>query len=51
MDLFIHQENIALFEKLIAESELNSRRNERRHEMLLSLLAEERAKIIVSPKA
>ncbi len=39
MDLFIHQENIALYEKLIAESELDSTHNEERHKMLLSLLA------------
>jgi hypothetical protein len=50
MNLFIHQENIALYERLIAESELDSTRNEERHKMLLSLLAEEKAKVIESPK-
>jgi hypothetical protein len=44
MNLVIHQENIALYERLIAESELDSTRNEERHKMLLSLLAEEIAK-------
>jgi hypothetical protein len=41
---FAHDANIALYRKLIAESELNPRRDERRHDMLLTLLAEEMAK-------
>jgi hypothetical protein len=44
MDHFIHAANIALYRKLIAESELDSSRDETRHEMLLTLLAEEMAK-------
>jgi hypothetical protein len=41
---FVHNENIALYEKLIAESECNPSRDENRHAMLLILLAEEKAK-------
>jgi hypothetical protein len=41
---FAHDANIALYRKLIAESELNPKRDERRHDMLLTLLAEEMAK-------
>ena len=45
MQRFIHNENIALYEKLIAESELDQSRDEQRHKMLLTLLAEEKANI------
>ena len=38
-------ENIALYEKLIAESELDQSRDEQRYKMLLTLLAEEKANI------
>ncbi len=41
---FVHDANIALYRKLIAESERNSSRDEDRHQMLLRLLAEEIAK-------
>jgi hypothetical protein len=41
---FAHDANIALYRKLIAESELNPKRDEQRHNMLLTLLAEEMAK-------
>jgi hypothetical protein len=44
MQPFIRSENIALYKKLIAESEQNSSRDENRHKMLLILLAEEIAK-------
>ena len=44
MDHFVHAANIALYRKLIAESELDSSRDENRHAMLLTLLAEEIAK-------
>jgi hypothetical protein len=44
MERFVHNENIALYKKLIAESELNQSRDEGRHAMLLTLLAEENAK-------
>jgi hypothetical protein len=44
MDHFVHAANIALYRKLIAESELDSSRDENRHAMLLTLLAEEMAK-------
>jgi hypothetical protein len=44
MERFVHNENIALYKKLIAESERNPKRDEDRHKMLLTLLAEEKAK-------
>jgi hypothetical protein len=44
MDRFVHNENIALYKKLIAESEHDPSRDEDRHARLLTLLAEERAK-------
>jgi len=44
MERFIHYENVALYKKLIAESERDPKRDEDRHKMLLTLLAEEIAK-------
>jgi hypothetical protein len=44
MQSFVHDQNIALYRKLIAESESNPSRDEDRHAMLLTLLAEEIAK-------
>lgn len=44
MPNYVHDENIAHFKKLIAESRLNLSRDEGRHKMLLTLLAEEEAK-------
>jgi hypothetical protein len=44
MSLFVHYANIALYRKLIAESEQSPSRDENRHQMLLKLLAEEIAK-------
>ena len=41
---FVHNENLAIFQKLIAASERDLSRNEDRHKMLLRLLAEEEAK-------
>jgi len=41
---YLHEENIAHFERLVADSMANSLRNEKRHAMLLRLLAEEKAK-------
>ena len=41
---FAHNENIALYKKLIAESESAAPRDQGRHAMLLKLLAEETAK-------
>jgi hypothetical protein len=37
---FVHDENIALYRRLIVESELDRSRDEKRHAMLLTLLAE-----------
>ncbi len=44
MDSFLHKENIALYRRLISESEISPSRDEDRHKMLLTLLAEETAK-------
>ena len=42
---FVHNENIALYRRLIAESEGDPSRDEARHKMLLRLLGEEIAKV------
>lgn len=42
---FVHNENIALYRKLIAESERDPSRDEARHKMLMRLLGKEMAKI------
>lgn len=44
MEHFVHNENIALYRRLISESELAPSRDEDRHKMLITLLAEETAK-------
>ena len=44
MERYIHNANIAHYRYLIAESERNPKRDEGRHKMLLTLLAEEIAK-------
>jgi hypothetical protein len=44
MERFVHDENIALYRRLISESDLDPSRDENRHRMLLTLLAEEMAK-------
>ena len=44
MQRFVHNANIQLYRKLIAESEHDPSRDEKRHRMLLTLLAEEMAK-------
>ena len=49
MQHFVHNENIALYRKLIAESEGCQSRDEDRHAMLLTLLAEEEARDIGPP--
>ena len=41
---YIHQENLAHYKKLIAESDLDPSHDEDRHAVLLTLLAEETAK-------
>jgi hypothetical protein len=43
MDRVVHAANIALYRKLISESELDPSRDEDRHKMLMTLLAEEMA--------
>ena len=44
MEHYIHNANIAHYRHLIAESERDPKRDEHRHKMLLTLLAEETAK-------
>jgi hypothetical protein len=44
MERFVHHANIAHCRRLIAASELDPARDEDRHKMLLTLLAEEVAK-------
>ncbi|MGA7997976.1 MAG: hypothetical protein WCA28_24140 [Bradyrhizobium sp.] len=44
MEHFVHNENIALYRRLISESELAPSRDEARHKILITLLAEETAK-------
>jgi hypothetical protein len=51
MPRFVHNENIANYKKLIAESELDLSRGEVRHKMLLQLLADEKAKDAKKPLA
>jgi len=41
---YLYDENIAHFERLVADSVANPSRDEKRHAMLLRLLAEEKAK-------
>ncbi len=41
---YVHNANIDLYRRLIAESECNPRRDENRYKMLLTLLGEELAK-------
>jgi hypothetical protein len=44
MERFIHNANIELYRRLLAESKRDPSRDEDRHNMLLTLLAEEEAK-------
>ena len=44
MERFVHNANIEHYRRLIAESEFDQSRDEDRHKMLLTLLAEEVAK-------
>ena len=44
MDGFVHNANIEHYRRLISESERDPARDEQRHAMLLTLLAEEMAK-------
>jgi hypothetical protein len=50
MQSYINDENVRRFHKLIAISEGNPCRNEARHQTLLRLLAEEKAKEVL-PRA
>ncbi|HEX7562440.1 MAG TPA: hypothetical protein VF396_04150 [Bradyrhizobium sp.] len=50
MSRFLHEGNIALYKKLIAESERDPSRDEARYKILLRLLAEEMAKEGNPPK-
>ena len=44
MERYFHNANIAHYRHLIAESERDPKRDEHRHKMLLTLLAEETSK-------
>ena len=44
MERYVHNANIAHYRYLITESERHAKRDENRHKMLLTLLAEEIAK-------
>lgn len=44
MERYIHNENIQLYRRLISESQHDPTRDEDRHQMLLTLLAEETEK-------
>jgi hypothetical protein len=44
VERFVHNANIELYRRLIAESERDPRRDEDRHKMLLILLTEEIAR-------
>jgi len=50
MERYIHDANIARYRHLIAESDYDPKRDEGRHKMLLTLLAEEKAKPTEPPK-
>ena len=50
-DPFIHNENLAHYRHLLAESQRNPARDEDRHKVLLRLLAEEIAKDTGKPLA
>jgi hypothetical protein len=43
MERFIHEQNLAHYRRLVAESELDPARNEIQHKWLLKLLADEEA--------
>jgi hypothetical protein len=48
MEHYVHNANIARYQKLIAISEGDPARDEARHQMLLRLLVEEKAKDVKS---
>jgi len=50
MRSFVHDENIVLYQKLIAESTSDPLHDENRHQTLLKLLAEEKAKDTKRPE-
>ncbi len=51
MERFIHQQNLASYRRLIAESNNAVTRNEVQHRWLLKLLADEEAKDTKPPEA
>ena len=48
MEYFVHQQNLAHYRRLLADTELATSKDEIRHSMLMRLLAEEEAKVPVS---
>jgi len=46
---FVHNENLKLYRRLVAESESSPVRDEGRHKALVSLLADEEAREAIRP--
>ena len=49
MERCVHQENLAHYRRLLAETKLATSKDEIRHSMLIRLLAEEEAKELLMP--
>jgi hypothetical protein len=49
MEYFVHQQNLAHYRRLLADTELATSKDEIRHSMLMRLLAEEEAKELLMP--
>jgi hypothetical protein len=49
MEYFVHQQNLAHYRRLLADTELATSKDEIRHSMLMRLLAEEEAKEWLMP--
>ena len=50
MERHIHEQNLAHYRRLVAESERDPSRNEVQHNWLLKLLADEEAKDVYPPR-
>jgi hypothetical protein len=49
MEYFVHQQNLAHYRRLLADTELVTSKDEIRHSMLMRQLAEEEAKELLMP--
>jgi hypothetical protein len=49
MEYFVHQQNLAHYRRLLAETKLATSKDEIRHSMLMRLLAEEEANELLMP--